>query len=152
MRVAYALSSPPAGWFACDRGATVRYPPLLIEVSAPMILGSADATAGAPSEAEGQMPGPMPAPRIPAHVPPGQQASTGQQASSGQREAAARIEQAYPEYHVWISDAGWWYATRTHSWARGRSATVHGPGPGELAAALAAEEAATTGWAMTGAW
>jgi hypothetical protein len=71
---------------------------------------------------------------------------------AGNYEVAAQIERAYPGYHVWISDAGWWYATRTHSWARGQSATVHGPGPGELTGALAAEEAAIIGCAMTGAW
>jgi hypothetical protein len=67
-------------------------------------------------------------------------------------EIAGQIERAYPGYHVWISDAGWWYATRTHSWARGQSATVHGPGPGELSGALAEEEADTVGRAMAGAW
>jgi len=67
-------------------------------------------------------------------------------------ETAGQIERAYPGYHVWISDAGWWYATRTHSWARGQSATVHGPGPGELSGALAEEEADTIGRAMAGAW
>jgi hypothetical protein len=67
-------------------------------------------------------------------------------------EIAGQIERAYPGYHVWISDAGWWYATRTHSWARGQSATVHGPGPGELSGALAEEEADTIGRAMARAW
>ena len=67
-------------------------------------------------------------------------------------EVAAQIERAYPGYHVWTSDTGWWYATRRQSWARGQSATVHGPGPGELTGALAAEEAAKVGCAMTGAW
>jgi hypothetical protein len=71
---------------------------------------------------------------------------------AGNREIAGQIERAYPGYHVWISDAGWWYATRTHSWARGQSATVHGPGPGELSGALAEEEADTVGRAMAGAW
>ena len=65
---------------------------------------------------------------------------------------AGRIERAYPGYHVWVSDAGWWYATRTKTWAHGQAATVHGPGPGELRGALAAEEAATMGRAMSGAW
>lgn len=67
-------------------------------------------------------------------------------------EIAGQIERAYPGYHVWISDAGWWYATRTHSRARGQSATVHGPGPGELSGALAEEEADMIGRAMAGAW
>jgi hypothetical protein len=81
----------------------------------------------------------------------GFRALSGQAGQAGQHELAA-IERAYPGYHVWISDAGWWYATRKHSWARGQSATVHGPGPGELTQALAAEEAWTVGCAMTGAW
>lgn len=67
-------------------------------------------------------------------------------------EVAGQIERAYPGYHVWVSDAGWWYATRTHSRARGQSATVHGAGPGELSGALAAEEAVTMGRAAGGAW
>ena len=67
-------------------------------------------------------------------------------------DAAAQLERDYPGYHVWTSDAGWWYATRRQPWARGQSATVHGPGPRELAVALAAEEAVTIGCAMTGAW
>jgi hypothetical protein len=71
---------------------------------------------------------------------------------AGNAEIAGQIERAYPGYHVWISDAGWWYATRTHTWARGQSATVHGPGPGELSGALAEEEADTIGRAMAGAW
>ena len=71
---------------------------------------------------------------------------------AGNAEIAGQIERSYPGYHVWISDAGWWYATRTHSWARGQSATVHGPGPGELSGALAEEEADTVGRAMAGAW
>jgi len=65
---------------------------------------------------------------------------------------AGQIERAFPAYHVWVSDAGWWYATRIRPWARGQAATVHGPGPGELSGALAEEEAATLGRAMTGAW
>jgi hypothetical protein len=63
-----------------------------------------------------------------------------------------QIERAYPGYHVWISDAGWWYATRTHPRARGQSPTLHGPGPGELSTALAEEEAVALGRAMGGAW
>ena len=65
--------------------------------------------------------------------------------------ATARIEDAYPGYHVWTSDDGWWYATRTHPPLRGPSATVHAPGPVELAAALAAEGALGIGRAMAGA-
>ena len=65
---------------------------------------------------------------------------------------AMQIERAYPGYHVWISDAGWWYATRTHPRARGQSPTVHGSGPGELSTALAEEEAVTLGRAMGGSW
>ena len=71
---------------------------------------------------------------------------------AGDADAVGRIELAYPGYHVWVSDAGWWYATRKESWAHGQAATVHGPGPGELCGALAEEEAATMGRAMTGAW
>ena len=67
-------------------------------------------------------------------------------------ELAVQIERAHPGFRVWISDAGWWYATRTQPWACGRAATVHGPGPGELSGAIAEEEAATTGRAMSGAW
>jgi hypothetical protein len=67
-------------------------------------------------------------------------------------EIAMQLERAYPGYHVWVSDAGWWYATRTHPRARGQSPTVHGPGPGELSTALAEEEAVTLGRAMGGAW
>ncbi len=44
--------------------------------------------------------------------------------------AAAQIERAYPGYRVWVSDEGWWYATRTRARMPGQSATVHGPGPG----------------------
>jgi hypothetical protein len=53
---------------------------------------------------------------------------------------ARRIECAYPGYHVWASDEGWWYATRTSARARGESPTVHGADPGELTTELAAEE------------
>jgi hypothetical protein len=67
-------------------------------------------------------------------------------------EIAEQIERAYPGYRVWVSDAGWWYATRTQPWACGQAATVHGPGPGELFGALAEEDAATLGRAMSGAW
>lgn len=67
-------------------------------------------------------------------------------------EIAKQIERAYPGYHVWISDTGWWYATRTHPRARGQSPTVHGPGPGELSSALAEEEAVIIGRAMSGTW
>ncbi|HEV2450685.1 MAG TPA: hypothetical protein VGS62_02005 [Streptosporangiaceae bacterium] len=66
--------------------------------------------------------------------------------------APGEIEEAYPGYHVWTSDDGWWYATRTDPPVRGQSATVHAPGPAELAASLAAEEAFVIGRAMAGAW
>jgi hypothetical protein len=46
-----------------------------------------------------------------------------------------------PGYHVWTSDEGWWYATRTSARARGESPTVCGANPGELTTELAAEEA-----------
>ena len=65
---------------------------------------------------------------------------------------AGQIERAYPGYHVWTSDAGWWYATRRQPWEHGKSATVHGPGPVELSGALAEEEVVTIGRAMAGAW
>ena len=74
------------------------------------------------------------------------------QAAARNAEAAAQIEHAYPGYHVWISDEGWWYATRTRPRMPGQSATVHGAGPGELTRALAAEEAAASGRAMAAAW
>ena len=57
-------------------------------------------------------------------------------------EVAGQIERAYPGYHVWTSDAGWWYATRMHPQAPGQAETMYGHGPGELTVALAAEEAA----------
>ena len=107
-----------------------------------MILESA----GAPMEASSGTEGEVRAPQIPSHGP------AGEQAQAGRQEAAVQLERDYPGYHVWTSDGGWWYATRTHSWRRGRSATVHAPGPEELAAALAAEQAAMIGCAMTGAW
>lgn len=98
----------------------------------------------------------------PAVVPAGMPSSAGNPAAAdrqrkgwrrpGNTDTAVRIELAHPGYHVWVSDAGWWYATRTQSWARGQAATVHGPGPGELCGALAKEEAATMGRAMAGAW
>lgn len=55
---------------------------------------------------------------------------------------AAQIERAYPGYHVWISDQGWWYATKTSPRARGDSATVDGADPDKLTTALSAEETA----------
>src|ERR1039457_1533997 len=55
-------------------------------------------------------------------------------------QTARQIERAYPGYHVWASDEGWWYATRTSARARGESPTVHGADPGELTTELAAEE------------
>lgn len=97
-------------------------------------------------------------PLVPPGIPPG----AGNLAAPGEHqwasqlarnaEIAGQIELDHPGYHVWVSDAGWWYATRRKSWARGQAATVHGPGPGELCGALAEEEAATMGCAMAGAW
>jgi hypothetical protein len=95
---------------------------------------------------------------VPQGAPAGEETLTGaapagtEPPPAGNAEIAGQIERSYPGYHVWISDAGWWYATRTHTWARGQSATVHGPGPGELCGALAEEEADTVGRAMAGAW
>jgi hypothetical protein len=72
--------------------------------------------------------------------------------SNHDNEVARHIEAAHPGYHVWTSDAGWWYATRTQPWVHGQSATVHGPGPRELSCALTIEEETTTiGRAMCGA-
>ena len=67
-------------------------------------------------------------------------------------EIAGQIERAYPGYHVWTSDAGWWYATRMHPQAPGQAVTMYGQGPGELTVALAAEEAATLSRTRAGAW
>jgi len=67
-------------------------------------------------------------------------------------EAAREIARAYPGYHVWVSDQGWWYATRRRPRVHGQAATVHAPGPAELTEALAAEEAAAGGHAMAAAW
>jgi hypothetical protein len=55
---------------------------------------------------------------------------------------AAGTEDAYPGYHVWVSDEGWWYASRADSRARGPSRTVCGASPDELTRELAAEHAA----------
>ena len=60
----------------------------------------------------------------------------------GQAEIAGQIERAYPGYHVWTSDEGWWYATRARPRARGTSPTVCGADPDELTFELSAEEAA----------
>jgi len=140
MRVTEAPAWPWDDALNCDRDATVCYHPPFIEVPATMTLDAAGPPSGAPSEPEGQ----VPVPRKPADAPA--------LASGNQREAAAQLERDHSEYHIWVSDTGWWYATRRQPWARGQSATVHGPGPRELAAALAAEEAVTIGCAMTGAW
>ena len=67
-------------------------------------------------------------------------------------EIAEQIERAYPGYHVWTSDAGWWYATRMHPHVPGQAETIYGHGPGELTVALAAEAAATLSRARAGAW
>lgn len=82
----------------------------------------------------------------------GSQAVASTAVPAGVAQVAGQIEHAHPGYHVWTSDAGWWYATRTQPWAHGQAATVHAPGPGELSAALAEEEAATIGRAMTRGW
>ncbi len=46
-----------------------------------------------------------------------------------QAQTAGEIQRAYPGWRVWVSDEGWWYATRVRPWARGQSATVTGPDP-----------------------
>jgi hypothetical protein len=61
-----------------------------------------------------------------------------------QAEIAGQIERAYPGYHVWVSDEGWWYASRVNSRARGRSRTVWGANPDKLTYELSAEEAVVT--------
>jgi hypothetical protein len=61
-----------------------------------------------------------------------------------QAETARQIGRAYPGWRVWVSDGGWWYATRARPWARGQSATVVGPTPEALAGELAAEDAAAS--------
>ena len=57
-------------------------------------------------------------------------------------EVAGQIERAYPGYHVWTSDEGWWYATRTRLIATGPSPTVCGASPEELATELSCEQGA----------
>ena len=37
----------------------------------------------------------------------------------------AAFERAYSGYHVWVSDQGWWYATRRRPRVHGQAATVH---------------------------
>ena len=59
-----------------------------------------------------------------------------------QAEIERQIERAYPGYHVWVSDEGWWYASRVNSRARGQSPTVCGANPDELTYELSAEETA----------
>ncbi len=61
-----------------------------------------------------------------------------------QAEVAGQIGRAYPGWRVWVSDEGWWYATRSRPRARGQSATVAGPDPEALAGELAAEDAAVS--------
>src|ERR1700723_1512550 len=102
--------------------------------------------------------------RRPAGIPSGRSKSRPFHGKTSSQDAAPRsdefttselvvqIERAHPGFRVWISDDGWWYATRTQPWACGLAATVHGPGPGELSGAIAEEEAATPGRAMSGAW
>jgi hypothetical protein len=62
----------------------------------------------------------------------------------GQAEVARQIERAYPGYHVFVSDEGWWYATRVSSRARGQSPTVCGADPDELTWELSAEDTTAT--------
>jgi hypothetical protein len=50
------------------------------------------------------------------------------------------IEQAYPGYHVWVSDEGWWYAVKISPAVRGWAATLDGAGPVELHGALCEAE------------
>lgn len=58
--------------------------------------------------------------------------------TTDQAETARQIERAYTGYHVFVSDEGWWYASR----ARGQSQTVCGANPDELTRQLSAEETA----------
>jgi hypothetical protein len=60
----------------------------------------------------------------------------------GRAEIAGQIERAYPGYHVWTSDEGYWYASRTRLIATGPSPTVCGASPDELATELSAEQGA----------
>ena len=61
-------------------------------------------------------------------------------------EVCGQVERAYPGYRVWVSDEGWWYASRVSPRALGRSPTVCGAGPEDLTLALQkdADEAATS--------
>lgn len=59
-----------------------------------------------------------------------------------QAEIAGQIERAYPGYHVWTSDEGHWYASRTSSRATGPSLTVCGADPDQLTTELSAEQGA----------
>lgn len=61
-----------------------------------------------------------------------------------QAEIAGQIERAWPGYHVWTSDEGWWYATHARPRARGTTPTVCGASPDELTFELAEEEAAAS--------
>lgn len=56
---------------------------------------------------------------------------------------ARQIERAYPGYHVWTSNEGHWYASRTSSCATGPSPTVDGADPDELTTHLAVEQGAS---------
>lgn len=62
-----------------------------------------------------------------------------------QAQTAREIEQAFPGFHVWVSDQGWWYASRARRRARGRGQlpALRGADPGELTSALFAADAAT---------
>ena len=61
-----------------------------------------------------------------------------------QAEIAAQIERAYRGYHVWTSDEGYWYASRTRPIATGPSPTVAGANPDELTTELSYEQGAAT--------
>jgi hypothetical protein len=77
---------------------------------------------------------------VPSSTPGSAQAAkAGHAMTPDQAETAGQIEHAYPGYHVWISDEGWWYASRVNSLARGQSQTVCGATDRELAHALSAE-------------
>ena len=59
-----------------------------------------------------------------------------------QSEIARQIERAYPGYHIWTSDEGYWYASRTRLIATGPSPTVCGANPDELTTELCNEQGA----------
>lgn len=59
-----------------------------------------------------------------------------------QADIAGQIERAYLGYHVWTSDEGYWYASRTSLIATGPSPTVCGADPDELTTELSSEQGA----------